>query len=104
MATGFPQLAPQGGEARAIAAVVNQAMRGKINATTGVTLTPNATATALADARIGPDTFIGLAPLLAAAAGALATTFVSERHKGGATLTHAASAATDRSFCVLLIG
>lgn len=104
MASEYPLLPPQGGDARAVATVVNLAMRGKVNATTALTLTPNVTATALTDGRIGPDTFIGLAPLSVTAANALSTTFVSERHKGGATLTHANSASADRSFCVLLIG
>jgi hypothetical protein len=100
----FPLLPPQGGDARAVATVINLAMRGKVNATTTLTLTPNATTTSLTDDRIGPDSFIGLAPLSNSGAAALSTTFVSERHKGGATLTHANSAASDRNFCVLIMG
>lgn len=104
MTSEFPLLPPQGSDARGVATVVNLAMRGKVNATAVVTLTPSATTTTLTDDRIGPDTFIGLAPLSAAAAGALSTTFISERHKGGATLTHANGASADRNFSILFIG
>jgi hypothetical protein len=102
--SGFPLLPPQGGDPRAVATAVNLAMRGKVNASTVLTLTPNATVTALVDDRIGPESFIGLAPLSSTAAAALATTFVAERHRGSATFAHANSVATDRSFCVLIIG
>lgn len=104
MATEFPLLPPHGGDARSTATVVNLAMRGKVNATGVVTLAAGTTTTALVDDRIGPGTFIGLAPMTAAAALALPTTYISERHKDGATLTHASAPSTDRSFTVLLIG
>ncbi len=101
---GFPVLPPQGGDARKLATVINLAMRGKVNATTKLTLNPGASMTVLTDQRIGPDSFIALAPLTDSAAGALPTTFISERRAGGATVTHVASSATDRHFCVLIIG
>jgi len=104
MASNYPQLSPQGDDARRIASVVNLAMQGKLNATALVTLTPAAASTVLSDRRIGPDSFLGLMPLSASAAASLATTFVASRAAGSATLAHASDAATDRHFGILIIG
>ncbi len=104
MAAHFPQLPPQGGNARLVATVLNLAMQGKLNATATVTLTPNATETDLADRRIGADSFVALMPLSASAASALATTYVAVRVPGLLTLHHADAPAIDRRFGVLIIG
>jgi hypothetical protein len=104
MAVQFPLLPPAGGTPRAVATCVNLAMRGKVNATGVVTLTPNQPTTVVSDARIGVDSYIGLSPLTANAAAALATTYVSARASGSATIAHANNAQTDRSFAVLIIG
>ena len=104
MAANFPQLPPQGGDARGMSTVVNLAMRGKLNATTVLTLEPGAGSTTLNDERIGPDSFIGLSPLSASAAAAHATTYIASRGRGTARIDHASSAAADRMFSVLIIG
>lgn len=104
MAAHFPQLPPQGGDARLVATVLNLAMQGKLNATTSVTLAPGETATDLADRRIGADSFIALTPLTASAAATLATTYVAVRVPGLLTLHHADTPAIDRRFGVLIMG
>jgi hypothetical protein len=72
--------------------------------TTTVTLTENATSTTLTDARIRYDSPIILVPTTSNAAGALATTYISEssRANGSAVITHANNAQTDRTFRVLI--
>ena len=60
----------QGGEPRAVAEVVNNAMNGKTNNTGTTTLADGgATSTTLSDERIGYDSIILLTPLSVAAAG-----------------------------------
>lgn len=80
------------------------ASQGKLNARTDVTLTANAASTTLQDPRIGAFSYIGLSPLTANAAGALATTYVSSRTEGLCVFTHANTSTSDRQFMVLIIG
>lgn len=89
---------------RKLAQASNLALGGKMNAVTQVTLAANSTTTALIDKRIGANTFIGFSPLTANAAAAQAGLYVSSQVNGSATLTHANTATTDRTFNVLLIG
>lgn len=91
---------------RKIAQTANLAMQGKVNAVTQVTLTPSSTTTTLIDSRIGATTGIFFSPLSANAASALSGLWVnvSLQKNGQATLTHASTATTDRTFNVLLIG
>jgi hypothetical protein len=72
--------------------------------TTTVTLTANASSTTLTDARIRYDSPIILVPTTANAAGALATTYISEssRVNGSAVITHANNAQSDKTFRVLI--
>lgn len=59
----FRRLPPQGGDARAVAEIVNNIMDGKTNNTGLITLnTGNATSTTLYNERISPDSVILLAP------------------------------------------
>ncbi len=104
MRTMFPQLPPQGTDPRRVATVVNLAMRGKINATASLTLTPNAGSTALTDERIGAHSALLLMPATANAAAATASTYVSARQPGSATFSHANNGQTDRTFAVAIIG
>ncbi len=83
---------------RILADRINQLINGRSNAVGDVTLTANAASTTLTDARISVDSFIGLMPTTANAAGALATTYVSARGKGVATITHANNAQADKTF------
>jgi hypothetical protein len=89
---------------RQIAQAVNQQLTGKLNAVMQITLTPGATTTALKDSRISFGTYIGFSPLSANAAGAVSSLWVSDQVNGQATLHHANTATTDRTFNVLLIG
>lgn len=83
---------------RILADRINLLINGRSNAVGDVTLTANAASTTLTDARIGVDSCIALMPTTANAAAALATTYVSARGKGTATITHANNAQTDRTF------
>jgi hypothetical protein len=101
--TGYPGLGTAPSQ-REIAERVNRLLQGKLNAVTTLTLTANAASTTLTDKRIGGATWIGLMPLTANAAAALATTWVSARANGSATITHANNAQVDKTYDVLLIG
>jgi hypothetical protein len=103
--TGFPG-APEGSNARSLAAVVNRMNRGKLNCTGSVTLQPDQAGTTVTDSRATAGSFIGLTPLTANAAAEMAagTLFVASRASGGFTLIHANSAQSDRSFAYVVIG
>jgi len=103
VAAGYPTL-PQNADLRRTVETVQMLMRGKFNAVTTLTLTPGVTTTVFIDERIGGESFIGLTPLSANAAAALATTWVSVRDKGQATISHANAASVDRAFSVLIVG
>ncbi len=114
MTTVFKPLPPpvgSGGEAGlwAYLARVRDVLRGvqagKLNCTTTVTLRASQTTTTLTDARIGPESWIGLVPLTANASTAeKAGVYVSARAEGSATLTHASSADTGQDFSVAILG
>lgn len=87
--------------------VLRGAMQGSLNVTsqTPVTLTPGATTTTIKDARIGGTSIIQLCPTTANAAAALATTWITVPPlKTIATINHANSAQTDRTFDYIIIG
>ena len=107
---GFP-LAPETNtneleHRRTIAKVANLAMKGKINALTQVTLAAGVATTTLTDERISSQSFIGLSPLTANAAAALATTYFPQatQFNGQTVINHANNAQTDRTFNVIIIG
>jgi hypothetical protein len=85
------------------AAAINQALRGGIAATIGVTLAANATQSTFQDSRIGPYTFVGLMPATANASDALRSMWV-QTTQGAATINHASSPNTDQTFIVCLLG
>jgi hypothetical protein len=89
---------------RDIARKLSLAMQGGLNVVSTVTLTVSVATTVVIDARIGANTFLGLQPMTANAAAALATTYVSSQQKGQATLTHANNAQADRTFRLLMVG
>lgn len=109
--TGFPGLPspPSGGAdipswLRRSWLVLSQVQRGKLNAVGSVTLAASAVTTVIGDDRISGESWIGLMPKTANAAGALATTYVSARANGTATLAHASTTTTDRGFDYCIIG
>ena len=89
---------------RRIATALNRAIQGKLNCTGSVTLTANVTTTTMTDEKIGADSWIGFMPTTANAAGALATTYISARAQGSATVTHANAATVDRTFVYAILG
>lgn len=89
---------------RNISEAVRQVLDGKVNYVKTVSLRANQTTTAIADTRLGPTSFIGLMPTTANAAVALATTYISARIDGAATITHASTADTDKTFVLLIVG
>ena len=86
--------------------VVNNIMRGKINATLDVTLTVSAASTTVNDARIGGNCGIYLMPLSANAAAEIGNGTIWWGTAGSQTVTlnHANNAQADRTFRLLLIG
>lgn len=86
--------------------VVNNIMRGKINATLDVTLTPSAATTTVNDARIGGSCGIYLMPLSSNAAAEIGAGTIWWGAPGNQTVTlnHANNAQADRSFRLLIIG
>lgn len=89
---------------RQIARLANSLLQGKQNNVIQVTLAANVTTTTVIDKRIGANTGLFFSPLSVDAAGALAGLYVSAQQNGSATLTHANTATTDRTFNVLLVG
>lgn len=89
---------------RQIAQLANNLLQGKMSCVIQVTLAANVTTTTVTDKRIGANTYLGFQPLTADAAGALSGLYVSAQQNGSATLTHANTATTDRTFNVLIVG
>lgn len=72
--------------------------KGNYATAASFTLTANAASSTLTDQRITTESVIVLMPTTANAAAALATTYVSARTNGSATVAHANNAQTDRTF------
>jgi hypothetical protein len=90
---------------RMLAQAINRLNQGKLNATLEVTLRPSQTTTQVADPRLAPGSVLLWMPQTASASAAeRAGIWVSDRSKGRATLNHAAAAAPDQSFTLLVIG
>jgi hypothetical protein len=89
---------------RMLARAVNRLNGGKLNATLEVRLRAGETTTPLSDPRLAAGSCLLWMPRSAAAAAAeKAGIWVSARSKGAATLNHAASAAPDQDFTLLII-
>lgn len=84
--------------------VVNNAMAGKLNVLGEVTLSVNATSTLLRDALITQASFIGLMPMSANAAAALATLHFSASQTGSVVINHTSNAQADRTFRYAILG
>jgi hypothetical protein len=85
------------------AAAINQALRGAIGATIGVTLAANTIQSTFSDSRIGPYTYIGLMPATANASDALRSIWIVTT-QGAATIHHASSPNLDQTFIACLLG
>jgi hypothetical protein len=82
---------------------INQALRGTLAATMGVTLAANATTSTFSDSRIGPYTSVGLTPMSAHAVDVLPSVW-TEPTQGAVTIHHANTPYTDLQFVACLIG
>lgn len=89
---------------RLMAQWMREAHQGHIDNVGNVTLLTGAAATSVVDFRVGPNSFIGLMPTTANAAGAIATTYVSSRSAEGFTITHANTTTADRAFVYCILG
>lgn len=96
---------PRSGNVVRWAAGINAALRGNISATLKVTLAPGATNSVFSDSRIGPFSYIGLAPLTAnAALQAQSGNLYIVPSQGNATIYHAGFPYTDQTFLACIIG
>ena len=86
--------------------VVNNLLRGKLNATRDVTLTANATSTIVNDPRIGGTSSIQLMALSANAAAEIGNGTIWWGAPGDQTVTlnHANNAQSDRTYRLTIIG
>lgn len=82
-------------------AEVNQ---GHIKNVGSVTLNASTVSTTVADARVSMQSFVGLMPMTANALSAMPTCWVSTLNTGAFTITHASSAAADKTFRYSLLG
>ena len=89
---------------RAISVWEKEAHQGHLGNTGLVTLGSGTAATAVTDFRVGPFTVIALMPLTLNAAGAIASTYVSDRSAEGFTITHANTGTGDRAFAYSVLG
>lgn len=90
--------------ARKIAEVANSLRDGKINTVGTVTLTSGSTTTTLTDARINPQSFIGLMPITATAQAGFIAGMRIVCATGTATITHNSTADADRQFQYAILG
>lgn len=85
------------------ASAINQALRGGISATMGITLCSNDTSSTFSDSRIGPYSSVTLAPATAHAADVLPSCWI-ETTAGAATIHHANVPYTDCTFVGCFLG
>lgn len=85
--------------------IINNIIQGGLDTTGTVTLTTSTTTTTVSSTYVTPDSYIGLSPTTANAAGALSTTYVSTKSNGAYfVLTHSNTATADRTFIYSIIG
>lgn len=85
------------------ALAINELAGGRSNAHGTVTLTENATSTAVTNANCNSASCVKITPTTANAAAALATTYITAA-VGSFTITHANNAQTDRIFTYAIQG
>jgi hypothetical protein len=80
------------------------AVVGKTNNVADLTLAAGATSTTMVDARLSAFSSLSFTPTTAHAATALGTIFVTNQKNGQATINHASTADTDKTFKVAIHG
>jgi hypothetical protein len=99
----FRRLPPAGGDQRAVAEILNNAMDGKTNNTGTVTLaTGGATSTTISDARISADSTVLLTPY--SDVSAITLFYISSITKGSAVITHTANIASGKTYKYVVVG
>lgn len=111
MARMYRTLPYQGGDPRAVAEIVNNAMNGKTNNTGTITLPSSGgggggstTTYTVNNERAGFDSVILFMPLSNVSAGKLASIFVSARNKGNFVVTYNNSGSTDIELAYIIVG
>lgn len=89
-----------------VGAVVQNLMRGKMNALGDVTLTASQATTVVSDPLVGPDSCILFMPTTASAATEMGagSMYVSSRGDGTFTITHVNDTPADRTFRYVVLG
>lgn len=85
-------------------AIVNNSVAGKLNIVGEVTLAANAPSTILEDPLVTQGSYIGLMPMSANAAAALAGLSFGPSGSGSVVITHANNGQTDRIFRYAILG
>ena len=100
------ELPVAGTNLRDIINAINQLIRGRSNATSSVTLNANATTTIVTGDNINASARVFLFPMTAAAGTEVGngTIYASVTIAGTATITHANTASTTRTFALLVTG
>jgi hypothetical protein len=86
------------------AGAINAVLRGRISASLLVTLAADATTSVVYDSRISATSFVGLMPQSATAATALAAGLYVVPGAGQATIHHADTADSDKTFAAVILG
>ena len=94
----------QGGEPRAVAEVVNNAMNGKTNNTSTFTLLTSVTQTTVNDERAGFDSVIVLSPRTENAAGEIDHTYIKTKAKGSFIIGHRNTSNNDVTYDYIIVG
>lgn len=92
----------RGDDPRQIKEIVNNIVK-QFDNTGSASLTSSTTSTIVRNPKVNPLSVIQLQPTTSAAAGAMATTFVSAKGSGQFTIAHA-SATTARTFDYVIFG
>ncbi|MHA1538900.1 MAG: hypothetical protein ACTSXQ_00305 [Alphaproteobacteria bacterium] len=104
MSLGYKGVSVGERQYRKLLSVVNNLLKGKMNVTGVFTLRANQTTTEVLDVRCGSGSVVLFVPQSASAAGAIATTYISEVITGSFTFAHVDDAGIDRHFSYILIG
>ena len=94
----------QGGDPRAVAEIVNNAMNGKTNNSGTFTLAASATQTTVSNERAGFDSVIVLSPRTSNAAAESDYTYIKTKAKGNFIIGHRNTSNTDVTYDYIIVG